>query len=377
MWPTKMVIAPVAPICPFNHCRRNSRTSATQAIHRLHPHHLDLRIHLRRPLRSGQFTRPLRPLRSGQFILHRHQHHSGKFIHHRHQHHSDRPIHLQLHSSHRIHRLLRYRSHRRHHIHSTADHLRHQFTCHLQHHSIDQVRWRLYTSFHHFTQFNRLLLVPSGSYLPPASTPFPIYQQQYSPFPGYEYSRPTFSNIPNSPNYQQSNNNNNFNYQTPAPVFYSSTPQPFPSSSSLPPITSFAARSPSIDDYSRSSTTLAPPLIRDVPTSTISTILDEDASPIPPRNRYDPSDFISSTPRPFNGVTPLYQQPETVYITPKSFYNQRLPNSNAINQDLLPPYLNVNGLDDRRVDFQISGPRVRPLNAVNNYNNYQPNDYKK
>lgn len=234
------------------------------------------------------------------------------------------------------------------------------------------------------------LSVPSGAYLPPSSTPFPIYQQSYPPFPGYQYQnpRPSLPGNPYQPNYQPSNNNNNFNnynnYQTPAPVFYSTTPPPFPSSSSLPPITSFAARRPSIDDYSRVSTTLAPPLIRDVPPSTISTILDENASPLPLRNRYIPSDFDSSTPRPFNnnGVTPVYQQPDTVYITPKTYYNQRLPNSLAINQNLLPPYLNVNGLDDadngyRRGDFQVSGPSVRPLHAGNNYNTYQPNDYKK
>lgn len=132
MWPTKMVIAPVAPICPFNLCHRNSRTLATQAIHRLQSHHSDLRIHLRRPLRSAQFIRPPHPLRSGQSILHQHQHHSVL------------PIHLQHHLSHRIHRLLRYRSHPRHHIHSMADHLRHQFTYHLQHHLIDQVRWIIF-----------------------------------------------------------------------------------------------------------------------------------------------------------------------------------------------------------------------------------------
>lgn len=253
------------------------------------------------------------------------------------------------------------------------------------------------------TPYNRPghLYIPSSTFAPsyPSSTAAPFASSTSSSF--YPSNQPSYVSG-SFPGYQQRPSNTAYLppsvSQSVAPIFYSPS-----STTTSRPITrfSFAARQPNGDDVPRITSTLAPPLLNEPiifngPSSTIGPYTNNDQlsvrnqyiSPnnqyIPPGNQYIPPPIVSSTPRPFsNNVASIYQQPtsDTVYITPKPFYSQQrnsLPNSISINQELLPPYLAVNGLDSidnnyRRNDagdYRVEGPRVRPLTVTNfNYNN--------
>lgn len=187
---------------------------------------------------------------------------------------------------------------------------------------------------------------PPVSYIPPTSTPFPIYSQSTPPWPGYNYNNvnQVYSGVTRNP----------------APIYYSTTtqrPYAFARSSENP---RFVAQSP--DEIAQRVSTISPPLLQDIPSSTFSPI------DINTNNNYFPT---QSAPRPFGN---------TVYITPKSFINQQgQPNSFSINQDLLPPHFSANEFGS---EGTFGGRNVRPLattispQTVTNLS-YRQSTYKK
>lgn len=196
------------------------------------------------------------------------------------------------------------------------------------------------------------------------------------------------------------------------------SPSPYSSSSSTGqpyPITrlSFAAQRPV---FGIPSTTLAPPPLESdfLPTSTLApnhSYRDygfDNHHQNHQHNHQDLSGVISSTPRSFS-VLPVDHslQPDTVYITPKTFVNDEreyynpnqhharnsFPNSLTINRELLPPLVSVNALDNSHyhrshngndyIDRHDSSLGVRPLRSttaapvtVKNFS-YRSSTYKK
>lgn len=178
----------------------------------------------------------------------------------------------------------------------------------------------------------------TGSPFSPTRRPhFPLYEQSRVPFRGYTYTNPRI-NAPYSVVSQQ----------TPGPIFF-----------------------PSSTEHSRVTTTIAPPPFSgdfNAVSSTTARPFDEDAR-VRFREYVPPVPIQSAAPRPLNSFIP--NQPDTIVITPKPFYNQpRLPNSLAINQNILPPYLSVGPLNS---PFGPTNAPIGPPNSIGPQNFYRPN----